>query len=99
MVIGISFLFAWMRLKSGSLWTGAFLHASHNLFIQGIFTPLTIDTGKTKWVIDEFGFALAIAAIVVAVIVWRRRAEVEHAATETGAADGILSVGIAAQGA
>jgi len=99
MVIGISFLFAWMRLKSGSLWTGAFLHASHNLFIQGIFTPLTIDTGKTRWVIDEFGFALAIAAIVVAVIVWRRRDEVEPAATETGAADGLLSAGIAAQGA
>ncbi len=77
MVIGISFVFAWMRLKSGSLWTGAFLHASHNLFIQGIFTPLTIDTGKTKWAIDEFGFALAIAAVVVAVIVWRKRGEVE----------------------
>lgn len=77
MVMGISFVFAWMRLKSGSLWTGVFLHASHNLFIQGIFTPLTIDTGKTKWVIDEFGFALAIAAVVVAVIVWRMRAQVE----------------------
>jgi hypothetical protein len=38
---------------------------------------LTIDTGKTKWVIDEFGFALAIAAIVVAVIVWRKRGQVE----------------------
>jgi membrane protease YdiL (CAAX protease family) len=96
MVIGISFLFAWMRLKSGSLWTGAFLHASHNLFIQGIFTPLTIDTGKTKWVIDEFGFALAIAAIIVAVIVWRRRAEVEHPVAEIGVADGMLSPGIAA---
>ena len=79
MVIGISFVFAWMRLKSGSLWTGVFLHASHNLFIQGIYTPLTIDTGKTKWVIDEFGFALAIVAVVVAVIVWRRRGEVEAA--------------------
>jgi len=96
MVIGISFLFAWMRLKSGSLWTGAFLHASHNLFIQGIFTPLTIDTGETKWVIDEFGFALAIAAIVVAVIVWRRRAEVEHTPAETEVTNGIPHAGIAA---
>ena len=58
--IGISFAFAWMRLRSGSLWTGAFLHASHNMVIQSILTPLTIDTGKTKWVIDEFGCALPI---------------------------------------
>src|SRR5262249_23719017 len=34
MVIGISFVFAWMLLNSGSLWTGAMLHASHNLFVQ-----------------------------------------------------------------
>jgi len=73
MVIGISFAFAWMRLRSGSLWTGAFLHASHNMVIQSILTPLTIDTGTTKWVIDEFGCALAIAAIVVAYLFWRRR--------------------------
>jgi membrane protease YdiL (CAAX protease family) len=99
MVIGISFLFAWMRLKSGSLWTGAFLHASHNLFIQAILTPLTIDTGKTKWVIDEFGFALAIAALVVAVIVWRLRAQVERAPADAGTVDGMFSVGVAAEGA
>ena len=37
--IAISFVFAWMRLKSGSLWTGALLHASHNLYVQTIFTP------------------------------------------------------------
>ena len=58
MVIAISFVFAWMRLKSGSLWTGAMLHASHNLFVQAIFTPLTRNTGKTAWYIDEFGAVL-----------------------------------------
>jgi membrane protease YdiL (CAAX protease family) len=77
MVVGISFPFAWLRLRSGSLWTGVFLHASHNLFIQAIFTPLTIDTGKTKWVIDEFGIALAVTALIVAFITWRLRGDVE----------------------
>jgi len=75
MVVGISFLFAWMRLKSGSLWTGMFLHASHNLFIQGIFTPLTFDTGNTKYFIDEFGAALAIISVVVAFMVWKKRSQ------------------------
>jgi uncharacterized protein len=76
MVVGISFVFAWMRLKSGSLWTGMLLHASHNLWIQGIFDPLTVDTGKTRFVIGEFGIGLAVAAIVVAFLTWRRRGEV-----------------------
>src|SRR5256885_5040608 len=58
MVLSISFVFAWMRLKSGSLWTGALLHASHNLYIQAIFTPLTRNTGKTAWFIDEFAAVL-----------------------------------------
>jgi membrane protease YdiL (CAAX protease family) len=51
-----------MRLKSGSLWTAAILHASHNLYIQAIFTPLTRNTGKTAWFIDEFGAILPIVA-------------------------------------
>ncbi len=75
MVVSISFVFAWFRLKSGNLWTGVFLHASHNLFIQGVFTPLTSDTGKTKYIIDEFGAALAIVSIIVAFIFWKKRSE------------------------
>jgi membrane protease YdiL (CAAX protease family) len=79
MVVSISFVFAWMRLKSGSLWTGVFLHASHNLFIQSIFTPLTKNTGKTAYVIDEFGFALPLAAIFFALFFWKKRHQVRTA--------------------
>jgi uncharacterized protein len=78
MVVGISFIFAWFRLKSGSLWTGALLHASHNLYIQAIFTPLTRDTGKTAWFIDEFGAVLPLVTIAFAVYFWRRRGELER---------------------
>ncbi len=77
MVVAMSFLFAWMRLKSGSLWTGVLLHASHNLFVQWVFSPLTGDTGRTKYFIDEFGLALPVAAAAAAWICYRRRAEVE----------------------
>jgi uncharacterized protein len=76
MVIAISFVFAWLRLKSGSLWTGALLHASHNLYVQAIFTPLTRDTGKTAWFIDEFGAVLPLVAIAFAIYFWTRRREV-----------------------
>src|SRR5262245_28629435 len=74
-----SFIFAWMRLRSGSLWTGMLLHASHNLFIQNVFTPISSDTGKTAYVIDEFGAALPIVAVVVAFLFWRRRRELPQA--------------------
>ena len=75
LVISASVIFAWMRLKSGSLWTGAMLHASHNLFVQAIFTPLTRNTGKTAWYIDEFGAVLPGVMILFAIYFWRRRKE------------------------
>jgi membrane protease YdiL (CAAX protease family) len=75
MVIGISFAFAWLRLKSGSLWTAVILHAAHNVFIQACFTPLTGPTRWSAYVIDEFGIGLALAAVVVAYLFWRRRKE------------------------
>jgi uncharacterized protein len=77
MIVGVSFAFAWLRLKSGSLWTGVILHASHNIFIQAFFTPLTGATSLSPYVIDEFGVGLALAAVVVAYLFWRRRASVE----------------------
>jgi len=79
LVVSISFIFAWMRLKSGSLWTGAILHGSHNLYIQGIFTPITGDTGKTKWFIDEFGCVLPLVAIAFAIYFWTKRKELPAA--------------------
>jgi membrane protease YdiL (CAAX protease family) len=81
MVVAIAVVFAWLRLKSGSLWTGAILHASHNLYVQAIFTPLTADRGKTAWFIDEFGAVLPLVAVVFAIYFWSRRREVESVAT------------------
>jgi membrane protease YdiL (CAAX protease family) len=77
MVVSLSFVFAWMRLKSGSLWTAALLHASHNLYIQGIFTPLTSDTGKTAWYIDEFGAVLPLLTVLLGFYAWHRRGELD----------------------
>lgn len=75
MVIGISFLFAWMRLKSGSIWAGMLLHASHNIFIQGFFDPLTRPAPLTNYLTTEFGAGLAIVAVIIAVIFYKKRGE------------------------
>ncbi len=78
MIVSNSFAFAWLRLKSGSLWTAAVLHASHNLFIQIVFDGMMRNTGKTLWYTTEFGAALAVVNVAFAVYFWTRREEVEQ---------------------
>jgi uncharacterized protein len=72
LMLGMSVIMAWLRLTSGSLWTAAVFHASHNQFIQVFFTPATSMRGtKTSFAIDEFGFALPAVVLILAVAVWR----------------------------
>ena len=72
LMIGMSVIMAWLRLRSGSLWTAAVFHASHNQFIQVFFTPVTSARGtKTSFAIDEFGFALPAVVLILAIVCWR----------------------------
>ena len=73
MVTALGVPFAWLRLRSGSLWPAAILHASHNLFVQGFFDRVTVDTGRTRWITTEFGVGLALAISVTAWLFWRAR--------------------------
>lgn len=79
MVVALSFPLAWLRLRSGSVWPAALVHASHNLFIQAFLDRVTVDTGATLWLTTEFGAALAISVSVTAWIFWRQRGRVEQA--------------------
>lgn len=81
MVVGISFAFAWLRLRSGSVWTAMLLHGSHNLWIQSFFDRVTVNTGRTAWFTTEFGAALAIVSVVVAYLFWRQRNSLSSAVT------------------
>ncbi|MCX7513514.1 CPBP family intramembrane glutamic endopeptidase [Frateuria hangzhouensis] len=77
LVLSSSVVMTWLRLRSGSLWTAAVMHASHNLFIQAFFTPITTARGAiTPYAIDEFGFVLPLVMVVVAVAFWLRRGAV-----------------------
>jgi membrane protease YdiL (CAAX protease family) len=78
MVLGISFLFAWMRLKSGSVWTGVLLHASHNLFVQAFFDAQTRRARVTDLWTTEFGAGLALTALVVGIIFHAKRGELQE---------------------
>jgi membrane protease YdiL (CAAX protease family) len=71
----VSFAFTWLRIRSGSLWTGVWLHASHNVFFQEIYPNLTTESDSTMWYVDEFGAFSALAAVLVAIVFWSRRAD------------------------
>jgi uncharacterized protein len=73
MVISISFVFTWIRLKSGSVWPAVLLHASHNAIIQGYLDALTVEHGRTKYFTGEFGCAMLPLTILCAYLAWRQR--------------------------
>jgi len=50
-----------------------FPHASHNLWMQSIFSPLTSDREFTKWVAGDLGLAFVVVAAVVAAAFWLKR--------------------------
>lgn len=78
MVVALGFPFAWLRLRSKSVWPAAILHASHNLFVQAFFDRVTVNTGWTNWLTSEFGAALAIAIVVTAWFFWRARGALDE---------------------
>jgi uncharacterized protein len=76
-LLGLSVIILWLRLRSGSVWTGALVHASINLWNQDFFTPLTAPRGAiTNYTIDESGFMLPIVISITAYLFWRQRAAV-----------------------
>jgi membrane protease YdiL (CAAX protease family) len=62
-----SFVFARLRLATGSVWPAITLHAAWNSVIQVAFDPASSGTGATLWV-GESGILVALTMIVAAVI-------------------------------
>jgi uncharacterized protein len=83
MVVGVAVVLAWLRLRSGSVWPAAILHATHNLFVQAFFDRVTVNTGPTAWLTTEFGAGLAITIGVTAWLFWRARAALPNASAST----------------
>jgi len=74
---GLSVIILWLRLRSGSVWPGALVHASFSLWNQQFFTPLTAPRGDiTSYTIDESGFMLPLVISITAYLFWRQRAAV-----------------------
>lgn len=71
--VGLSFATAWLRLKSGSVWTAALLHGSHNVFMLHVFNTLTTDLGSTWLLLGEYGVVFAVIGLLLIILFWRLR--------------------------
>lgn len=67
-VVGIGFVFAWLRLTSGSIWPSIWAHGVWNAVIQGPFDQST--AGYSPWV-GESGILTAIVVAIFAVVLYR----------------------------
>lgn len=72
MIVAISVILAYYTFKSNSLWPAALFHSVHNIYIQKIFTPLTITNDSSTFWIDEYGLMLPIITIIFAIYFWRK---------------------------
>lgn len=75
-VLASSFVQAWMRLVSGSIWVSALLHGSSNYFIQAFYPTLTIPTPAGDAMLGEFGWFAPIISAVIAIVFWSFRSRV-----------------------
>jgi len=83
-VIGVSFMHTWLRLRSQSLWPSALFHAAGNAF-QGVLQIATLETSVTSYLTTEYGASFAVVACLLAVFFWRKRHEVEAVRVRSGA--------------
>jgi membrane protease YdiL (CAAX protease family) len=74
--VSLSLIMAWLRIKSGSVWTAVLFHAALNSYNQGFFQNMTTETSTlTHYISGEHGLMLALVSAAVAYYFWRKRGE------------------------
>lgn len=64
-------IYAWLRLRSGSLWPVVFLHGIYNTLVQDILGPLVITNRMSEWIVGEFSFGGIILDIIILALLWK----------------------------
>jgi membrane protease YdiL (CAAX protease family) len=82
-VTAFSFVFARLRLETGSVWPACALHAAWNSVILVAFDPASAGAGATLWV-GESGILVALTMIAAAVIFARERWTIRRSPEQGG---------------
>lgn len=70
--LGLGFFLGWVRLRGGSVWPCALLHASHNLLFLHLFDPLVLTDPAASWLVGEQGALFAAVQLLLGAWAWRR---------------------------
>jgi CAAX protease family protein len=70
-VIGISFIYTWLRLRSGSVWPAVLLHSA-SMTAQEMLEALTLDSGRTHYLTYEYGIGFTVAVALILAASWHR---------------------------
>ncbi len=71
-IISYAIIMAYLRFKTNSLWTAVIFHMSGNVFLQKVFSPLTVENEYSAWYVDEFGAVPALVAFAFAIYFWQK---------------------------
>lgn len=83
--VGLSTVFAWLRLTSGSVWTAVIFHMGLNVHTQGFFQNVTTETSwLTNYVSGEHGLMLALVSAAFGYWFWRKRAYLPNRDAKAG---------------
>ena len=72
-LFGGSTIFAWIRLRSGSVWPAALLHGFWNYFIQQFYPAITAPTEAGGAMIGEFGWFTVLLSMILGLLFWHLR--------------------------
>lgn len=72
-LVGGSVIFAWIRLRSGSIWPAAILHGFWNYFIQTFYPALTEMTAAGEAMVGEFGWFCVVISVLLGLLFWHLR--------------------------
>ncbi|MCJ9429785.1 CPBP family intramembrane glutamic endopeptidase [Kordiimonas marina] len=72
LTVGLSFIMGYLRLRSGSLWPAAVLHAAHNALVLSILQPMTVQYADTWRYANEFGLVLPVVVASFGLVAWYR---------------------------
>jgi uncharacterized protein len=67
-IVAAAYVFAWLRLSSGSIWPCIWAHGAWNAVIQGVFDRST--SGPSVWV-GESGVLTSVMLVLFAVVLYR----------------------------
>jgi membrane protease YdiL (CAAX protease family) len=68
---GESFLYAWLRERSGSVWPAVIIHGVFNWFTLRVMGKVLRPDAVTPWVVGEMSMGSAALGIAIAIALWR----------------------------